>query len=317
MSDGFHTPSPMSSPVSPAHSTHTTDSGSEYYSVTRKNTGQYTLLTSSSQLNHSGLSEEHAGNTTTAHITLLSSTGVNDVSLLSGISSVSATTQYHHHHHLKQEYHQLTAEPSTESQYPIQLHTLVDPETGDRYLTSSSTVAAVMQNLNQGQAAQVLDFNSSGNGQATVILEPSVNLSGENVNTNMSLVAEGAPLVLPVAAANEVDRKFTTLGAADHLECIDENVHTACSSPVSSVQLSSAVLSPPPTSKKTNSKKEAKEKKGRGGRKSNKEKQEGKTQKMKKEKEPKEKKKRSNRQVYYLIFHEFDLSGILIFPLQL
>lgn len=308
MSDGFHTPSPMSSPVSPAHSTHTTDSGSEYYSTSRKANGPYTVLTTSSHNHISSLPEDISGNTTTAHITLLSGADNNESSMLpSIISPVSATGPYHH---LKQVYHDLVSEssPAPESHYPVHVHTLVDPETGERFVASSSSG---LHNFHQIPPMEYRHPNGS-----TVIMDTgsSVNFSEQNNNSiGIDDGGSGGQILVQVDDdGNEgTGKRFAMYSEADdQTDCstpptvtgINEQQSTIpCSSPALSAEQSVSVLSTPPPPTKTNSKKEPKEKKGRGGRKSNKEKQEGKADKKpkkeKKEKEPKEKKKRSNRQV--------------------
>ncbi|ODM94589.1 Protein atonal [Orchesella cincta] len=279
MSDGFHTPSPMSSPVSPAHSTHTTDSA-EYYggvgTCQKKNGSSYSVIS------HSSIPEDHHH-----HITLLTSSNPGD-QLMS-----TSTGQFLKHSDYGMD---------GDSDYPVHYHTVIDPETGEKYLATSAAVAAAMQNLHQNSPPppphhnhhhlhhesgnMVLDLvaaeSNNNNGGSSVIMDTSGiqssgrlggGVDGVSENNNNIVIGGGAPLVF------DENKRFALLGSVEEDQ---EN----CSSPVSQQSMCSPVPPPPPPSKET--------KKGRGGRKSNKEKQEG---KAKKEKEPKEKKKRNNRQV--------------------
>lgn len=281
MSDGFHTPSPMSSPVSPAHSTHTTDS--EYYSIGKKINGPYTVL-ASNQISPS-THEELSANSATAHITLLSRHSAN---LPSPLPSEQVA------------YHVLSSQSaSLESHYPIHtLHTLVDPETGERFVTSAATMQTLLP-LQPGPG-HILDY-TTGNVSTAVIMDTTGVSMSEN-DIDMS--------ALPVAGEGVVmdEKRFAMLGqdvSAEHLHSTPSVTTTGMNEAPSSIltaaspyndEQSVTVLSPPPSPKKANSKKEPKEKKARGGRKSNKE---DKAKKPKKEKEPKEKKKRNSRQVNF------------------
>lgn len=285
MSDGFHTPSPMSSPVSPAHSTHTTDSSSEYYSAPSRKSSLVSTATSSSYGILSSLAPED-----TQHITLLTSVPDNNNIIESG---PFLKHDYHHHpNHLSppsQNHHELL--PVVESEYPVHLHTIVDPETGERYLTSSTAVAVAMQNLHQmsphNPPAILLDAFTSGNNN-----DSGNSSSGSNgavmLDTSTSnLVSEASMVGNCVGGHQENCPTSPVLMMSSPMQ--KENM-VPCSSPVGQ---DCEVESPPPPPPTTTKPKKEKKTRG-GGRKSNKEKPE---KPPKKEKEPKEKKKRSQRQV--------------------